>query len=265
MTTMSWLPLERYLAAVERDAAVMLDVLAGTDLEAPVPSCPGWTLRDLIVHTGLVHRQKADTVRDGWVDASPPQPEAPGGDLGPWFREGVDDLLDVLATADLSRASWTWCDHDHTAMWWARRMAHETTIHAADAVLASGGRPNLEPSLAADGVDEILVEMMTGGPEWGTIRPADDVVAIEIDDADLEAGWVLRTAVFSGTSPSSGTTYEGLDTFEFIDGDPDTTIRGSASAMDLWLWGRGPIDELSIGGDHELADHVRTVAAESTG
>ena len=265
MTTLPWLPLERYLAAVERDAAVMLRVLADTDLEAAVPSCPGWTLRDLIVHTGLVHRQKAETVRGGWVDGSPPQPEPPDGDLGPWFREGVDDLLVVLSTADLSQPSWTWCDHEHTAMWWARRMAHETTIHAADAVLAAGGRPHVESSLAADGVEEILIEMMTGGPAWGVVAVADDVVAIEVDDTDPVARWVLRSAQFSGTSPTSGTTYEGLATFEITDARPDTTIRGNASAMDLWLWGRGPIDEIAITGDHDLADHVRTVAAESTG
>ena len=126
-------------------------------------------------------------------------------------------------------------------------------------------RQKVEGRRAGASIDEILVEMMTGGPAWGTIHPTDDVVAIEVDDADPEASWVLRTAVFSGTSPSSGTTYEGLDTFELIDGDPDTRIRGSASAMDLWLWGRGPIDELSVVGGHELADHVRTVAAESTG
>jgi uncharacterized protein (TIGR03083 family) len=243
----------------------MVDVLAGTDPTADVPSCPGWTLRDLIVHTGVVHRQKAETVRGGWVDESPPRPDEPDVDLESWFSNGVDDLLAVLSTADLSQPSWTWCNHDHTARWWVRRMAHETTIHASDAVLTAGGLPVLEPELAGDGVDEILIEMMTDGPSWGTIDTTDRIVELDILD-DERGPWILRTAEFSGTSPTSGRTYQGLDTFVVVeDVAPQTTIRADASTLDLWLWGRGPIDPSAVAGDPDLADHVRRVAAESTG
>ena len=265
MTTRDWLSTDRYLAAIERDASIMSELLRAIDLDTEVPSCPDWTVRDLVVHTGIVHRQKAETVRGGWVDGSPPRPDPPGSDLSSWFDAGVLELLDVLSTADLSRPSWTWCNHDHTAKWWARRMAHETTIHAADAVLASGDRPRLDQTLAADGVDEILIEMMTDGPPWGTVDPADRVVAIDIGEEGSAGRWVLRTAVFSGTSPTSGTTYEGLDTFVIDSSTPDATVAGDASTIDLWLWGRGPLGGASVSGDADLVHHVRRVAAEATG
>jgi uncharacterized protein (TIGR03083 family) len=259
---MTWLTTDEYLASIERDAAVMLDVLADTPLDAPVPSCPDWVLRDLITHTGIVHRHKAETVRGGWVDESPPPPRAPEEDLRTWFADGVADLLVVLSTADLTNPAWTWCNHEHSARWWLRRMAHETAIHAADAILTAGGTPGLDERLATDGVDEILIEMMVGGPSWGTVTPGDRVVAIELDSQER---WVLRSASFSGTSPTSGRTYEALDTFLLDDAPADTTISADASTIDLWLWGRGPLDGGFVIGDPDLAAHVRSVAAESTG
>jgi uncharacterized protein (TIGR03083 family) len=40
---------------------------------------------------------------------------------------------------------------------WARRQAHETAIHRADAESAGGVRPEYPPDFAADGIDELLM------------------------------------------------------------------------------------------------------------
>jgi uncharacterized protein (TIGR03083 family) len=42
------------------------------------------------------------------------------------------------------------------ASFWARRMAHETAVHRADAEIAVGRTPDLAPELAADAIDERL-------------------------------------------------------------------------------------------------------------
>ena len=214
-----------YLRSIERDAAIIIDVAQSMPLDTSVPSCPEWTLGDLVVHTGIVHRHNTETVAGGWLDEAPP-----------------------------------WCIHDHKADWWVRRMAHETAIHGVDAQSAVGEPPSLDPELATDGVDEILVEMMTGGPDWSTVTPMEDVVELATPDRR----WVLRRATLSGTSPSTGTRYEALDTFVFDEAKPDTVIRAEPSTLDLWLWGRAPLSAGSVSGDPSLADQVRAVAAEAT-
>ena len=44
------------LDAVARETARFVAALEGADLSAPVPGCPGWTLLDLVRHTGSVQR-----------------------------------------------------------------------------------------------------------------------------------------------------------------------------------------------------------------
>jgi len=169
-------------------------------------------------------------------------------------------MLGVLRSADLSQPTWTWCAHDHTAAWWVRRMAHETAIHAADAVLASGGVPVLDADLAIDGVDEILDEMMVGGPGWGTVTPTNRVIALEAGDRR----WLLRSATFVGTSPQTGTHYDMPALVHERGAEPDATVSTDPSTLDLWLWGRAPLPEGSVSGDRSLADELFTLAAEAT-
>lgn len=250
-----------FIPSIERDAAVMMSILAESPVDIEVPSCPGWSLQDLVVHTGIVHRHKTEVLRGDWRTESPPQPSGPGGqDLLEWFALGVEDMVAVMGSVDLSEPTWTWCPHDHTRAWWVRRMAHETAIHAADALLAAGETPTLGPALAIDGVDEILDEMMVGGPSWGTIVPKPGVVALTAGSRT----WTLGRAGFSGTSPNTGTTYDDLPTLVWSDQAPDTRVVANPSKLDLWLWGRARLDPVDIVGDPELAAYVRTVAADAT-
>src|SRR4051812_11569501 len=52
-----------HVAALEREG-VRLAAAAASDLDADVPPCPQWTVRDVVVHTGGVHRWAASIVRD---------------------------------------------------------------------------------------------------------------------------------------------------------------------------------------------------------
>jgi len=250
-----------YIPSIERDAAAMINIAADTRLDTPVPSCPGWTLEDLIVHTGIVHRHKTEILRGDWRTESPPQPEGPGdADLIEWFEDGLEDMIDAMQTVDLTEPRYTWCPHEHAGAWWVRRMAHETAIHAADATLAVGGTPTLDPVLAIDGVDEILDEMMVGGPEWGTLDPLPGVIAL----TSGHRTWTLQRATFGGTSPHSGKTYTDLPALVWSDQPPDARVVVDPSKLDLWLWGRAELGGSDIIGDPELPAFVREVAADST-
>jgi uncharacterized protein (TIGR03083 family) len=252
---------DRLTVALEHHARLLSDAARSVELDAPVPTCPGWTVRDLVVHTGIVHRHKTEVVRGSYVDGPPDEPPEPVGDVVAWYNEGVDEMLTVFGDADLSAPSWTWCSHEHNAEWWVRRMAQETLIHGADALIAAGRTPEADAWLAVDGVDEILDEMLTGGPDWATIAPLDRRIDLLADDRM----WSLRTAALSGVSPTTGSVYEGLDTLVHDDsGSPDATIRTDPATLDFWLWGRGDLPDDAIEGDRSLVDHLRAVASEGT-
>jgi hypothetical protein len=78
--------------------------LAAGDLTAPVPTCPGWTLGDLVRHVGDVHRWQTAAVRDdpdGFPAADSWQ-VAPkqGQSLAAWFEVGLDEAIAVMSAAD---------------------------------------------------------------------------------------------------------------------------------------------------------------------
>ncbi len=233
-------------------------------VDAAVPSCPGWSVRDLVAHTGVVYAHKTTIVRDGWVDEQPEPIEPPtSGELA-WFRETADEMLDVLAAADPATRVATWYPLDQSVGFWRRRMAHESVIHRLDAELAHDVVTPVDAVLGADGIDEILVVMMTGAPDWSTSSGSDRVIAVTETDAGRT--WRLRVGEFSGTSPR-GNVYDREPTF-FIDATddrPTTSIAGPAGLLDGWLWGRAGIADLTVEGDAGLADLLRSVAADSTG
>jgi uncharacterized protein (TIGR03083 family) len=252
----------RYLAWTRADGD-RLAAAAELGMTAPVPSCPGWTVADLVAHTGVVHRHKAQIIGEGWQDDMPEPEDPPENDVISWYREGLDEMLDVLAAHDPAEPIATWLPEDQTVGFWYRRMACETVVHRIDAELAHGVVTPVDANLAADGIDEILTVMMTGYPDWADFRPLDRAIRIEtIDTGDR---WTLQTGLFSGTSPNTGTTFGDEPTY-ILDGaaDPNTVIAGEAEDVLLFLWGRRPHDGLVVRGDPEDLERLRTVAADST-
>ena len=64
-----------------------------------MPTCPEWTLLDLAVHTGRVHRWAMLLVRELAEERMPaPRDGEPGAgdDVAGWFRKGGDALVATL-------------------------------------------------------------------------------------------------------------------------------------------------------------------------
>lgn len=127
----------------------------------PVPSCPGWTLTQLARHVGGTHRWAARIVRtrasgpvahDMVDDVFSPGPETPAA-LDAWLAEGAAELTGALRAAGPDTPVWTVAPSG-VAGFWARRMAHETTVHAADAALVTGAPFAVRDELARDALDE---------------------------------------------------------------------------------------------------------------
>jgi uncharacterized protein (TIGR03083 family) len=221
-----------YLRWLEDDASLLI-AAARSAPRAAVPTCPGWTARDVVDHTGEVYAHKIAAMRLGRRPADGDWPWAPDDDsVFGWFSERLAELVAELGARDPAASSWTWFPGDQTVGFWLRRMAHETAIHRVDAQLAAGVplTPH-DPRLAADGVDELLGTFLppdSGDLASGTFdagRPG--TVAVEAGDRR----WLLEL-------PDAGSRLAAVG--EPV--DADARVVGSAPDVYRALWNR-PTDE----------------------
>lgn len=83
---------DRYCDEVTVQTGLLRQALAGADLQARVPTCPEWTLRDLAVHVGGATRWMNEIVRTRASAEVPDEavPEFAGPPVetgrGPWTR-----------------------------------------------------------------------------------------------------------------------------------------------------------------------------------
>jgi uncharacterized protein (TIGR03083 family) len=228
------------------------DLLAGAaeraGLDASVPPCPAWQVKDLLRHTGYIHRWAArhitecpDTVLDGPPEEDILHGGAADPDLLAWFRAGHAALVETLTTADPGLVCATFMDAPSALAFWARRQAHETAIHRADADSASGVRPRYDPDFAVDGIDELI----TGFGQRRKYRPS----------AEHDGGMRVR-ATDTGHAWYVGAEGGRLQARR-EDGDSDParpaacTVAGPASGVYLFLWNRSDAAQagVTISGD----------------
>ena len=220
--------------------AVLRSNAASAGLDAEVPTCPGWRVRELVTHTGVAHRWSA-----AFVNRGKPRPEAvveaeaaASVDLLDWFDDGMVELLNAFAAAppDLDIRFFL-ADPPPPRDAWLRRMVHETAIHAVDAITARLGRPVtpaemwLPAWLAADGVDELL----TGAVPRRTDPPAlaeGEHVLVHATDADR--AWLLT----GGTERTSAVRVDPVKA-PAVAANADQALQGTAAALYLALWNRG--------------------------
>ncbi len=252
----------RYLAAIRADGE-RLAAAAELGLDAAVPSCPGWTVADLVAHTGVVHRHKEQIVREGWQDGEPGPVAAPSDDLLAWYRQGLRELLDTLDAHDPSERVASWYPDDQSVGFWYRRMAAETVVHRIDAELAHGAVTPVAAELAIDAIDEVLTVFMAGYPDWSRVAHSGNTMRIETLDGD--ESWTVEFVTFEGTSPVTGTTYAKEPSIVFSDDPvPSTRVTGAAEDVLLYLWGRRSADGLRVTGDPGLLADLRRIAADVT-
>jgi uncharacterized protein (TIGR03083 family) len=254
-----------YVSTVREQSRRFAGVLEGADLGRDVPSCPGWTAADLVWHLAEVQHFWAEVVEGLLSDPGEvvhlEQPEHPA--LLDLVCDASARLVRVLTDADPDAACWTWAD-DRTVAFVLRRQAHEALIHRVDAEQAAGARhAPIDPALAADGVAEMVGIFLGGIPEWGDFTP--DGATIRLEALDTGQTWGLAFGRFVGTSPSSGTHYDADAVTVGRDAvDPDTMVRAPAADLDLWLWGRRPLEAVDVVGAVSQARRLRQLAAEST-
>jgi uncharacterized protein (TIGR03083 family) len=238
------------LAEVTGSAGTLAGITETADLTAQVPTCPDWTLRQLITHVGRAHRWAAAIVA---TQAAQPIPfrEVPGGRLPDnpaerpaWLRDGAARLAEAVATG--SGPVWTHLGPG-PASYWARRMAHETAVHRADGQIAVGTRPEIDPVIAADGIAEWLSFLPASPAGAGSERPAPvpdgKAVHFHVTDEGVDGEWLVRGGP-GGVTVAAG------------HAKGDMALRGPASAILLVMLRRLAPDDpaVEILGDRSLLD-----------
>lgn len=236
-------------AAVAEETARFVAAVKDADLATAVPSCPGWTLADLVKHTGSVQRwfsvllrtRIQEPPRKREVDLRLPDQEDGYAD---WLAQSATVAADAFAATDPNLPMWAWGADQH-ARFWARRMLFETLLHRADAELALGLRPSLDRALAVDGIDEFLVNLPFAtffAPKVANLRGPDRTIGFRTTDGG--DAWVVRLR------PDGF----GLDTAHPTAAAADATVRGTAADLLLLVYGRMSYEAepLAHEGDEQL-------------
>lgn len=182
-------------ALVEENAA-FADLLRTADLSVPVPTCPEWTLEQLMRHVGRGDRWSAQIVAQRAADPVDPK-TVPGGKPPAdrdgqiaWLHDGVRVLLAAVEKSGPDTTVWTFLG-PRPASWWVRRRLHETAVHRADAALATGAVFDLDPAIASDGLTEYLertvIRADAEGPAGGD-RPLGDGQSLHLHATDPGLG-----------------------------------------------------------------------------
>jgi uncharacterized protein (TIGR03083 family) len=240
--------INEHIDALRHQGTLLADAAERAGLDAAIPPCPAWQVKDLLRHTGYIHRWAAkhitdcpDTVLDGPPEEDILRGGAADPDLLAWFRAGHAALVQTLSTADPGLVCATFMDAPSPLAFWARRQAHETAIHRADAESASGLRPEYDPEFAADGIDELI----TGFGQRRKYRPsAGQPGAMRVRATDTGHAWYVGAE-------------DGRLRARREDSGPDPaapiacTVTGVASSVYLFLWNRSDAAQagVTISGD----------------
>ena len=206
----------------------------GADVGAPVPSCPDWTVHDLVVHLGTANWWGGANVREAnpegrargmrEVMESAPPASAGADALARWYADLVVVANKTYTDADLDAPAWTFAGPGR-AGYWLRRQLHETAIHRWDleaALRGVAGTTPLMDDVAMDGIDEFCTALR---PVLDLVKPPLPVT-IRLRAGDRE--WSLRGA----------------------EGTGEVEVAGTAETLLLFLWGRvGRDADLEVVGD----------------
>lgn len=237
---------EHFCARFEAETGLLRDAAVTAGPDAPVPTCPDWTVQRLVAHVGRVFGMVDGAVHAGDPSAVPPKAPALTGEFDAMlagFDERRSRLAALLRDTDPDAAAWNFSPTaPKTAAFWARRMAHETTMHRIDAESAAERETPVEPEFAADGIDEVLTRLIQRATDRWAVAEHSGTVLYHV--ADAGRAWTVRLVPgqLPQTAPETAP-------------QPDASVVGLADAVYRAVWGRPA--RASTTGDTELVHATR--------
>ncbi|GGN33929.1 uncharacterized protein (TIGR03083 family) [Actinoplanes campanulatus] len=241
---MDWLSPERYASELPAEAARLATAACRREPTAVVPTCPDWTVRDLVTHVGTGHRYAAGVIERAATEPVPYRlEEAPADQAawGEWLATGARRLTGAVQERGFESPAWTFLPAHQTAGFWLRRMLHDEIIHRFDAEPAG----EVAPDLAADGISDLLL-----------------VFAAATGQASTDPRWRQLTGsgeslLFSATDTTDrwhiSLTPSGI-AWRAAEAPADVTCRAPVAELLLILNRRRPPTPDQIHGDRTLLD-----------
>ncbi|NNN16445.1 MAG: hypothetical protein HKL82_11405 [Acidimicrobiaceae bacterium] len=245
-----------FMDIINRCTSGLLRTATDCSPETPVTTCGAWTMSDLVGHLTTVQFRAIGRIGQSSEIATPlalPTNYSELIDLGYKTLQNFDESFGSLAG---DAPCWNWTGSNQNVGWMRRRQAHESTIHFYDALHAVGNAalPNwassggIDQPLAADGIREFMEVFL---PRVNQKKELPNLGSLHIHATD---------------GPATSEWYISMDPdgkLAAVEGHQkaDTVIRGSASDILLWIWGRRePIaqNDLEKFGDLEAISAWRT-------
>ena len=248
---------QRYLDCLSVDFALFRAAASSGDLGTQVPSCPDWTLSDLVYHLAEVYLHKVVTMRTGESPEKWPPEELAAEPRLALLDQAYAELTETFAELPPEAFAPTFMPDDQTVGWWICRMAQETVIHRIDAQQAAGFPVTAVPDdLAIDGVDEILKCFLARfGEGLAEVSLAHLAAPAGGDTIQLSAG------------PATWTIAPAIDKIAVTDGPaaaPHATLSAAPDPMLRWLWGRAPDTEVHMTGNPTWSSALRSMLIPNT-
>ena len=251
---MAGLGYERYYRELEAETERLAAAVSDADLTSPVPTCPEWTLGQLVGHVGYGHRWAAGMIERR---AGEPEPivreEVPdqAGPRGAWLMAGARRLAAAVRECGPDTAVWTW-RAEKTAGFWLRKLVHDGLVHRLDAELTFGRDGPVAADLAADGVADLLMSVAALSPPdspdpiFARLCGNGQILHFHATDAGLGAAgeWLVRRT-------PAGVVWEHRHS------RADVTARGPARGLLLVLNRRirADLGGIEVTGDVKLFAH----------
>lgn len=217
-------------------------------LGASLPHIEGWTVHNVIGHTGWICRY-VDLALAADPDTPPARasvPEPPAGaDVIAWFNEARSIIGQRLDTVDPSSIHPSWAG-PWSAAQWMRRLANEASMHRWDAYAAFASPEPIDARLAADGIEEVFEVFAPQRLLFTELSAAGETMHLHATDID-DGEWTIEF------------TDDGLR-WERSHSKADVAARGPVSDLLLLLWSRIPPSRLQLFGDATLLDRWQAAA-----
>ena len=218
-----------YVDAIASHSAGFAAAASQADPLAPVASCPGWTVADLVSHLTEVHWFWSTIVEERLQE--PPSDDlhpvsAKPDDLIPAFEAGADRLVRVLRAARDEEPVWTWAPSRHDVGFVRRHQVQEAAVHHWDAENALGRELTIGTRIAVDSISEFLTFSVSSqaDPADPPRQPLDGSFALSCTDAPVS--WIISDGPVPGTVAFR----------ELGSDEPAEVPVISATSSDLLLW-----------------------------
>jgi len=231
-----------HLGAIRRESDRFYAIADGADPTLAVPSCPGWSIADLVWHLGEVHWFFSTDIE---LRASDPEtieaakPPRPGDyrDLIAWGRRQADRLMQLLETTPDSVKVWTWAleEPDHNVGFIRRHQVQEAAIHRWD--LQNAATSTSPDAVDAESASDSIDEMLAVSLPWSVRSDKPILGTVHLHCTDTDGEWFIHP--------------DGR--VEPIHAKGDVAIRGAASDLLLALYKRVGLDAVELIGNDALA------------